>query len=60
MITPQGLIKNHEKKLHKLEQKVLENHKRMQIYHSTLLQQPIFYKKGSLKQSLKNIKNTCQ
>lgn len=51
MTTPQGLIKNHEKKLLELEHKLLENIECMRIYSS--IQQPIFYSNGSLKHSLK-------
>ena len=55
--TLEKLIKFQEYNLIRYEQGILERNKRMRIINLVLLQQPIFYKRGSLKRLQFQISN---
>ena len=49
--TPEKLLKYHENNLLRLEHGILESNERMRIVNCVLLQQPVFYKRSTLKRS---------
>ena len=59
-LTPEKLIKYHKDNFVRLEQRILQSNKRMRITNSVLLQQPVFYKKGTLKRSLFQIESNTR
>ena len=50
-LTPIKLVKHHQYNLIRFEQGILEQNERMRVMNCVLLQQPIFYKRGTLKRS---------
>ena len=50
-LTPEKLIKYHKDNLLRFEQGILQSNERMRIINSVLLQQPVFYKRSTLKRS---------
>ena len=59
-LTPEKLIKYHKDNFVRLEQRILQSNKRMRITNSVLLQQPVFYKRGTLKRSLFQIESNTR
>ena len=59
-LTPQDLIKYHENNLLRFEQGIIQRNERMRIINAILTQQPVFYKKGTIKRSQFQIKNTTR
>ena len=49
--TPEKLLKHHENNLLRLKHGILESNERMRIVNCVILQQPIFYKRSTLKRS---------
>ena len=50
-LNPEKIITHHKRNLLRFEQGILESNERMRIINNVLLQQPVFYKRGSLKRS---------
>ena len=50
-LTPEKLVKYHKDNLLRFEQGILQSNERMRIINSVLLQQLVFYKRGTLKRS---------
>ena len=50
-LNPEKIIKYHKYNLLRFEQEISESNERMTILNNVLLQQPVFYKRGSLKRS---------
>ena len=50
-LTAQKVIQHHENNLLRFEQGILARNERMRVLNSVLLQQPLFYKRGTLKRS---------
>ena len=50
-LTAQKIIQHHENNLLRFEQGILARNERMRVINSVLLQQPLFYKRGTLKRS---------
>ena len=50
-LTAQKIIQHHEKKLLRFEQEILARNERKRVKNSVILQQPLFYKRGTLKMS---------
>ena len=50
-LTVQKIIQHHENNLLRFEQGILHSNERMRVINSVLLQQPLFYKRGTLKRS---------
>ena len=48
-LTPEKLIKYYKDNLLRFEQGILQSNERMRIINSVLIQQPVFYKRGTLK-----------
>ena len=59
-LTPQDLIKHHENNLLRFEQEIIQGNERMRIINTILTQQPVFYKKGTTKQSQFQIENAAR
>ena len=59
-LTPQDLIKYHENSLLRFEQGIIQGNERMRIINAILTQQSVFYKKGTIKWSQFQIKNTTR
>ena len=58
-LTPEKLTKHHKNNLLRFKYSILETNKRMRIINCVLLQQPVFYKRGTLERSQFQIeKNT--
>ena len=50
-LTPEKLVKYYQDNLLRSDQGILQSNERMRIINSVLLQQPVFYKRGTLKRS---------
>ena len=50
-LTPEKLAKYYQDNLLRSDQGILQSNERMRIINSVLLQQPVFYKRGTLKRS---------
>ena len=50
-LTPEKLRKHHENNLLRFQHGILESNERMRIINCVLLQQPVFYKRNTLKRS---------
>ena len=54
------MIKHHENNSLRFEQEIIQGNERMRIINAILIQQPVFYKKGTIKRSQFQIKNNTR
>ena len=59
-LTAQKIIQHHENNLLRFEQGILARNERMRVINYVLLQQPLFYRRGTLKRSQFQIKSNTK